>query len=85
MRMVLLCVSALAIATAVPDPADARKRKALPQDRAEQHYSPRGQSWRRQDSSDAQDRLRAESCDPSGQYRAYPAWARAAFTCGRSR
>jgi hypothetical protein len=31
------------------------------------------------------DRIRAESCDPSGRYSDYPAWARAAFTCGSPR
>lgn len=25
---------------------------------------------------------RAQGCDPSGQYAAYPDWARSAFTCG---
>lgn len=85
MRWALLCIPALALATVAPGPADAGKRKIQPRDRAEQHHYPRGQGWRQRDSSDERDRLRAESCDPAGEYRGYPAWARAAFTCGRTR
>ncbi len=31
------------------------------------------------------DIIRAESCDPAGRFADYPAWARAAFTCGSQR
>lgn len=31
------------------------------------------------------DIIRAESCDPAGRFSGYPAWARAAFTCGSQR
>jgi hypothetical protein len=31
------------------------------------------------------DIIRAQSCDPAGRFSGYPAWARAAFTCGSQR
>lgn len=30
-----------------------------------------------------EEHLRANDCDPGGEYSGYPDWARAAFTCGR--
>lgn len=40
---------------------------------------------RRQSGDSEADIIRAESCDPAGRFDGYPAWARAAFTCGSQR
>lgn len=40
---------------------------------------------RRQSGDSEADIIRAESCDPGGRFDGYPAWARAAFTCGSQR
>ncbi len=40
---------------------------------------------RRQSADSEADIIRAESCDPGGRFDGYPAWARAAFTCGSQR
>lgn len=40
---------------------------------------------RRQSADSEADIIRAESCDPGGRFDSYPAWARAAFTCGSQR
>ncbi len=85
MRILILLVSALVLATPWQGPAEAKSRKARAQAHTDHQHSARVYGWRHRDSSDFRDHLRAQSCDAAGEYRGYPDWARAAFTCGRSR
>ena len=58
---------------------------------AYQHHETRGNRTdyryraRRESADSEADIIRAESCDPAGRFDGYPAWARAAFTCGSQR
>ena len=53
--------------------------------RRQQRREERQARDRRYSQDSEADRIRTESCDPAGRFESYPAWARAAFTCGSQR
>jgi hypothetical protein len=77
MRVVIAVAAVLSASLAMTLPAEARQRK--------QARSPDYSTSRTHKSDylrargESHDCLRAQSLDPSGAYKAYPCWARAAF------
>lgn len=87
MRSLILVVVATAVAAAAA-PAFAERYRSKHEIYADDGYG----NWHHTRAERHQRRLinsaehdRAQNCDPTGQYAAYPDWARSAFTCGRRR
>ena len=90
MRQAYLFALCLGVGLAASGAADAHKSKGKARiyssDAYEDQRDQRRNDRARRYSQDSEaDIIRAESCDPGGRFTGYPAWARAAFTCGSQR
>lgn len=84
--MIGLCFTAsLTVAASADAPRGEGKPHRSEVARGERGDARRDTRPRRQTGENEMDRIRAESCDPAGRFDGYPAWARAAFTCGSQR
>lgn len=82
-----LSLITLVAVVATTSPAEARREKFKSRDHVhsyDERYD-RSHRARRAYRDSEMDIIRAESCDPGGRFSGYPAWARAAFTCGSQR
>ncbi|MEQ1710713.1 MAG: hypothetical protein ABL908_04855 [Hyphomicrobium sp.] len=81
---VLATVSMAAAAEASRDRAKSRYDAKLSSDAYDDRRGTRERHnrTRRPNGDSEADIIRAESCDPAGRFAGYPAWARAAFSCG---
>lgn len=84
MRFLIAILSITALLSVSLSTAEAGRRKSHARHYVEPAYGGRVYGWRHS-SGESHDRVRAQSCDAAGEYSGYPDWARAAFTCGRSR
>ena len=79
MRVLIAVAAVLSVGLAMAMPADGQQRKARKSD----SYNPRvkkSDSYARRAYEDSADCVRAEALDPAGNYKAYPCWARKAFS-----
>ena len=79
MRVLIAIAAVLSVSLAMAMPADGQQRKARKPD----PYTSRAKksdSYARRAYEDSADCVRAENLDPAGNYKAYPCWARKAFS-----
>jgi hypothetical protein len=78
MRVLIAIAAVLSVSLAMALPADGQQRKA----RKSESYTSRAKKsdYTRRTYEDSADCVRAEALDPAGNYKAYPCWARKAFS-----
>jgi hypothetical protein len=79
MRVLIAIAAVLSVSLAIALPADGQQRKARKSDSYTSRAKKSDYSTSRAYEESA-DCARAESLDPAGNYKAYPCWARKAFS-----